>query len=56
MKYAVEMGSGAMIYSYIKSFCHSKVDRGIHSMEIAEAFFYFFQNKERRIKIRNIAS
>jgi hypothetical protein len=43
MKYAVEMGSGDMMY--IPSLRHSIVDRGIHrhtdSMKISYVYFYF---------------
>jgi hypothetical protein len=57
MKYVVEMYSGAMIYisSFIKiGSAIQKLIRGIHRQtdrqtdrrEIAEAYFYFFQNKE----------
>jgi hypothetical protein len=51
MKHAVEMGSGAMTYrpSFIKIF------RGIQKfgggrIEGQTAYFYFFQNKESRLK------
>jgi hypothetical protein len=51
MNYAVEMGSGAMVYipSFVKIgwFCHSKVDGRIHrhrySMVIASASLYFYR-------------
>jgi hypothetical protein len=46
MKYAIEMGSGAMLYipNFVKFFCrHSKVNMGgfteTDSMEIALAYF-----------------
>jgi hypothetical protein len=52
MKYAVEMGSGAMIMIYIPSFIKigssvQKLIMGIHrhtdSMVISYAYFYFFR-------------
>jgi hypothetical protein len=55
MKYAVEMGSGAMIYK--SSFVNigsgiSKLIRGdTDSKVISEAYFYFFQNKKSRLKV-----
>jgi hypothetical protein len=58
MKYAVEMGSDALMYipSFIK-ICSGiqTLIGGIHrhsdSMEIAEAYFFFFLYKESIVKI-----
>jgi hypothetical protein len=57
MKFAVEIGSGAMIYSYIPSFM--KIGSVIHNLIGGTqrhrqhgdciSLFLFFQSKERRI-------
>jgi hypothetical protein len=49
MKYAVEMGSGAKIGSAIQKFI-AGIHRHTDSMVTVLAYFYFFQNKESRLK------
>jgi hypothetical protein len=60
MKYAVEMGSGAMINVYVRSLIKigsgiQKLIGGIHrhtdSMMISQSYIYFFRNKESRLKM-----
>jgi hypothetical protein len=59
MKYAVEMGSGVMIYVYAKFhrdwFRHSKINvRDTHTNTHTygqEGYLIFFLNKESRLKI-----
>jgi hypothetical protein len=61
MKYAVEMGSGAMIYTYVPSFINigsgiQKLMGRIHIQTHREqgdliSLLLFFQNKEMKLKI-----
>jgi hypothetical protein len=55
MKYAVEVGSDATIYvpNFIKigSGIEKLIGRGNAQTHISYAYFYFFQNKESRLKM-----
>jgi hypothetical protein len=53
MKYAIEMGSGAMIYIYIGSTIQKFMGKGIHRQQgDLISLLSFSQNEENRLKIK----